>query len=247
MLEAFQNEIETAAEWLTRGTMASMLMVSLLARICGAERMPQIIAVLSDLGEVESAAPALRIQNIARRLKEEFPRAAAGFGSAPDKLAWLRSEAPLIAVEVDRLLDRYGYRSGAEIMITAPSWADDPRPVFDSIAGLMGEQRQPEHAIISRDEPLALLVAGQRPMMRPILRLLVHGAHLSARTREECKANLVVRVDLLRRLSREIARRLCTAGFIGQQEDIELLTLGDIEQGLRGEPRPEMAATIASL
>lgn len=236
LIQQFSDQVEVACNWLTRGSLYSIFLVSLLSRFAGSSRMPQVVAVLSDLGEIESAAPALRIREIANRLRTEYPEAAKHFGRSSDRLAFLRQSAPPVAAEVERLLQRYGYRSVAEIMITAPSWADDPQPVLDSISGLVESELGQEHEKKSRDEALKALISGFGPIKAMALHILARGAHLGGRTREECKANFIVRVDMLRRLFREIGVRLAASGVLDRPADVQYLTLNEVRRAFRTEP-----------
>ncbi len=244
LIEPYQHELERACGWLTRGSFVSVYLVSFLTAVAGGDRMQHLVAALSDLGEVESAAPALRIRAIADRMRADHPGQIAQFLAAPDRLAWLRATLPAIAGEIDALLARYGYRSTAEFMITRPSWAEEPKPVLDALAGLVGQPAQAPRAARPDSDPLGPLLAGLPGWRRALLRLLVRGAHLGGRTREESKGNLILRVDMLRALFREIGVRLARSGALESAEEIGYLTLHEVGRALR-EPGQSLRASIA--
>lgn len=241
LIERFQDDLVTACGWLTRGSFVPVFLVSFLSRLCGPERMPQVIAALSDLGEVESAAPALRIRELARQLSARHPNAAASLAAASDRQGWLRANAPDVAADIDRLLERYGYRSVGEFVISGPSWAEDPQPVFDALAGLLAGDGDAEEQQPGRAQAVAALLEGQGPVKRFVTRLLVRGAHMGARTREEAKANLIIRVDMLRQLFREMGVRLAADGVLATATDIQFLTLDEVRRGLRGQSSAGLA------
>lgn len=244
-IEPFQRDLERACGWHTRSSMVPVYLIGFLSRLCGTARMPQVIAALSDLGEIESAAPALRIRALANQLRSQYPDAAQGLAAAPDRRAWLVANAPEVAAGIDRLLDRYGYRSVAEFVISGPSWAEDPRPVIDALTGLLAADGDGAVHVADHAGAMAALAEGQGPFRRRLARLLVKGAHLGARTREEAKANLIIRVDMMRQLFREIGVRLAAAGSIDKAEEIQYLTIDEARRGLRGDTRLDLKSLAA--
>src|SRR5580658_5816890 len=69
LIEPYQRELMVACDWNTRATIFGLIMISMLTRLAGPERAKHIIEILSDLGDIESAAPARRIRQIAHAAK----------------------------------------------------------------------------------------------------------------------------------------------------------------------------------
>jgi phosphohistidine swiveling domain-containing protein len=243
LIEPYQRELMVACDWNTRATIFGLIMISMLTRLAGPERAKQIIEILSDLGDIESAAPARRIRQIAHAAKSrglDLGGTLAGSERRWDTLKRLDVQAhdALRAV-----VDRYGYRSVAEFLISAPSWSEDPAPVIDAFTGLVksgvAEQSHPQPR---RDEARTALLKGLGPAQRTIASLLIRGAHAGARARESAKACLIIRVDMLRKLFREVGRALAAQSRIDAAADVYLLSLEEVRQTLRGGASADLRA-----
>ncbi len=134
------------------------------------------------------------------------------------------------------VVDRYGYRSVAEFLISMPSWSEDPTPVMDAFAGLLKSNvHEKGSAREARGAALAALLADLSPLRKAVVRTLVRGAHSGARARESAKACLIVRVDMLRKLFREVGRRLVTQSRIDAVADLYFLSLEEVRGVLQGD------------
>lgn len=240
------SELIRASDWHTRGSLVSMEMIGLLNNLVGEEKARHIIPIISDVGEVESAAPAKRIRELAALAKSRHGAIHDQLKNADSPWQTLADIDGELHKELSAVVTRYGYRSVAEFVVSAPSWADDPTPVMDAFLGLLrADGPAATDRTQARLDAHKRLLEGLGPLKRLIADLLVRGARIGARTRERTKAGLIVRVDIVRRLCRAIARRLVEAGRIDREGDLYLLTLDEVRAALGGTEQ-DLAATIAT-
>ena len=247
LIVPWQNELIVACEWNTRGTLAGLVMIGALNRVLGADKAKHLVAVLSDLGEVESAAPAQKIRQIAVQGRQRNPTLAKALKASYQRWEMLREADPWTHDALRSVIDRYGYRSVAEFLISAPSWAEDPTPVMDAFVGLLGaapRDKAAQDAAIQ--EARDAIVAGLSPVKRYCVNTLLHFAQQGARTRERAKAGLIIRVDMLRQLFREIGRRLLAADRIDDVTDLYYLTLSEVRAALGGDSRDDLRSTAVA-
>jgi phosphohistidine swiveling domain-containing protein len=235
-IEPYQQELMIACDWNTRATIFGLIMISALSRVTGPQRATHIIPILSDLGDIESAAPARRIREVAQLAKSRTP--ALGEALARSERRWeaLADLDPSAHLALRAVVDRYGYRSVAEFLISAPSWSEDPTPVIDAFAGLL-KSGVPDNssAAGARSAAHAALLAGLDPIRRALVRILIRGAHAGARARECAKACLIIRVDMLRKLFREVGSRLVAQSRIDALADLYFLSLEEVRAVLQGD------------
>jgi phosphohistidine swiveling domain-containing protein len=235
LIEPYQKELMIACDWNTRATIFGLIMISALSRIAGPERAKHIIPILSDLGDIESAAPARRIREIAQVARSRTP--ALGEALAQSERRWdtLERLDPEAHASLKAVVGRYGYRSVAEFLISVPSWSEDPTPVIDAFTGLLkSSAHEKSGARDARSAAHAALLAGLNPMRAAIVRALIHGAHSGARARECAKACLIIRVDMLRKLFREVAQRMVAQSRIDTVPDLYFLSLEEVRMALQG-------------
>jgi phosphohistidine swiveling domain-containing protein len=236
LIEPFQEQLMKACDWNTRATIFGLIMISALSRIAGAERAKHIIPILSDLGDIESAAPARRIREIAQLAKSRTAALGETLGASDNRWKTLALLDPDAYASLRATVERYGYRSVAEFLISAPSWSEDPTPVIDAFTGLLkSSTHEKGGAREARSVAHRALLAGLSPFRRVIVRMLIRGAHSGARARERAKACLIIRVDMIRRLFREVARRWVEESRIDAVQDLYYLSLEEVRKALRGD------------
>jgi pyruvate,water dikinase len=228
VIPGLRHDVEVGSDWNTRGSIFAMTVIGALSRVAGPELAHLILPLLSDVGEVESAAPARRLQAIAGRVRRTHRSLGEALTASVDRWGTLAAQAPEVKLEIDALLTRYGYRSVAEFYLSSPSWADDPTPVMDAFVGLLHASEERHESDHPANRNLRSLLAGVSAIKRMQLRVLAWAARQGARTREMTKAALVIRVDILRRVMREIARRMVAAGHLRDAKDMYLLTLSEV-------------------
>jgi pyruvate,water dikinase len=204
------------------------------------ERVNRLLAGLDD---VESALPALALEELA-----------AATAADPDWASWLsrsadhaphsftRAAPPGLSQRLREFLDRHGHRGLSEGELAAPSWEDDPSPVLAALRTLAAAPRRPGWTRSARTEirraDTEALLSRRGPVGRALLRAAIDGAQEGVRERERTKAMTVRLVRHGRRLAREAARRLVAAGRLGERDDVFFLTVDELVRALGGQSVP---------
>jgi rifampicin phosphotransferase len=131
-----------------------------------------------------------------------------------------------------QFLDEYGHRETVSpLVITAPTWGDDPTPVLGMIKVLVEEQAQPSTAKPSAEAERRLL--DHRLLRSPRRRAAVLRAVESARQgfafREDSHFHATRAIPILRHMLLEAGRRLAEAGVLPEAEDVFHLNLEELE------------------
>ncbi len=132
--------------------------------------------------------------------------------------------------------------------------ADDPAPLLETIKYfLAGQARNPYErqsaAATARQQATQTLLARLKGIRRRIFTRLVQTAQRYAPLREDALADVGLGWPLLRRLLREIGRRLVTAGVIAEREDVFWLKVDEVEAAARaldaGQPAQDQRRVVA--
>lgn len=236
LIVPWQDELIKACEWDTRSTLAGQVIITALRRALGVNQEHSLVALLSDLGEMESAAPVQKIRDIAQIAKRRNPTLARALKSSYQRWETLHEIDANAHDALRAVVDRYGYRSLAQFLISAPSWAEDPTPVMDAFVGkLLASGKDKTHPNTQTEAARSAIMAAGGTLKRAHINTLVKLAQRCARARERANACLVVRVDMLRQLFREIARRLLQAGRIDEVGELYFLSLEEVRNALTGD------------
>ena len=131
---------------------------------------------------------------------------------------------------LEAFLAEYGHREGASpLLVTAPTWADEPEAVLGLIRVLAAEPPRPA----SGDEALERLLAHPRlrnPRRRDRMLRRVRAARAGIAFREDSHFVFTLPLPVLRRSIVEIGRRLRDAGVLGAPEDVFHLRLEELEE-----------------
>ena len=244
-----REQMVVAAAWHSRSSLSAQSLFGTLRRLLDkagvAIEASTLVDVLSDLGEVESAGPAKRIRELAQRA-QAVPGLADELRAAPAEEIGkiLRQRAPAIDQGLTELVSRYGYRSGTEYLITAPSWAEDPTPVLKAFQGLASRPMDsPGASARSRADAERQLLGPCARRVREPARLLLRAAQAAVRAREATKATCIIRVDMERRCVREAASRLYSRDRIESPADVCFLTIEELEAAVRGS-NTDLSSTV---
>jgi phosphohistidine swiveling domain-containing protein len=228
---------------------ASAVRLALLERALGwwlpGDPRARLNRLLAGLDGVESAAPALALDTLARRVRSHSGWRA--FVARPDAAeAFARDEAPPdLAALLRAFLHRFGHRAVSEGELRARPWRDDPAPVLQALATLGASPRAPGFtqaaaaAQRQAEEQAALSRLG--PVRRALLRTVLRAARDGVRSREATKSLAVALVDAGRRLARAAGRRLAASGALDDPDDVFFLSAAEV-QGALGGVAPSPAA-----
>jgi pyruvate,water dikinase len=218
--------------------------------------------LLKGLPGLASAEPVIRLWELSQRIQAD-PALKELFGqtTAEAVLAGLsRPEHSDFQRAFFGYLKHWGFRSSAELMLTRPTPAEDPRPVIrllqayvlaraDSPRALSRAQGAERHsttaAVAARLSPapwvrwLPLISRASR------FRILLRATQGSIKLRERARMKQALLYTRLRHIVLGLGDRLVANGTIQQRDDIFLLTTQEVMAMASGTPiTPELTATI---
>ncbi|HSD68931.1 MAG TPA: PEP-utilizing enzyme, partial [Woeseiaceae bacterium] len=160
----------------------------------------------------------------------------------------------------DTYLERWGFRSSAELMLTTPTPVEDPRPLVDLLrAYLRPDTTSPEAraegqaksrlaanaAIEMRITPVAWWRAVPLLSAAGRFRLLLRATQGAIRLRERARMKQALLYTRLRHIALQLGDRLLGQRLLRQRDDIFMLTTDEVFGLVSGtEPEPETVAVI---
>jgi len=224
--------------------MTMMLLSALLARDGRGDSMERTGRLLAGLDGVDSVAPALALETIAARARQDDVwRAWLARSAAEAAAAFARRDLPpSLSTEIESFLVRFGHRGVAEGDLSTRSWDEDPVPVFESLKALMRSGRSPGFGSRARteirraDEDALLSRAG--PLGRVILGRAIANAQAWVRRREHTKSLLVASIRHGRRLMQAAGAHLVRRGALPEIGLLDYLTWEEIRAALEGAAVP---------
>ena len=208
--------------------------------------------LLKGLPGLASALPVTKLWELSRRIENnEALKALFLHHSAEDILQRIREpDFNEFADAFDEYLERWGFRSSAELMLTTPTPTEDPRPLVDLLrAYLRPDTASPEarareqtrsrlaisSAIEARISPQAwwravpLLSAASR------FRLLLGATQGAIRLRERARMKQALLYTRLRHISLQLGDRLVERQRLQQRDDVFMLATGEVFELLSGD------------
>ncbi len=161
-------------------------------------------------------------------------RAAFSELDAPTLLARLDSDDVFAGFRqaLRRFLDEYGSRETlSPLVITAPSWVDDPTPVLGMIKVLVEEQPETNAARPSVEAERRLLEHRllRSPGRREAMLRAIEAGRQGVAFREDTHVHAMRAIPILRRLLLEAGFRLSEAGVLPEAKDVFHLQLEELE------------------
>ncbi|MBI3089304.1 MAG: hypothetical protein HYY96_01440 [Candidatus Tectomicrobia bacterium] len=169
---------------------------------------------------------------------------------------------PVLATAVEDYLARHGSRSPHRDL-AQPRWHEQPALLWEtvnSLRALRGERKTPAGQTAGGGAPVARLVERRlceqapwpkRALLAWLFRRLLGWTRRYLALREDLRAALDRRLDLLRQDLLDLGRGLVARGALRQPDDVFFLHLDEAEalhaaSGLASQAAPELAATIAA-
>ncbi len=208
----------------------------------GAEAYGLQARLLTGLAEVASARPGLELWDLARLARQDPALRLALLG--PDPWSEIcRIEGPLPGEFRRRLgefLRKYGHRSVMEAELAAPAWEEDPNAVLSLVRNFLdlppeaAPDRILERQSAERLEAGRVVEARLGRLQRRVFRFLLAQAQLYVTLREETKSLWMEVTHVVRRIYREIGRRLADAGLLDTPQDLYFLTAAEVRDLVLG-------------
>lgn len=202
--------------------------------------------LLKALPDLVSSIPPLKLWELSRMVNRE-PALRELFASA-DSSAILGQLGDArfheFRVAFDEFLEHWGFRCSAELMLTMPSFQEDPVPVVDLLkayAAMDGEspadqlKRQAEGR--HRDTDAMLAALRKRPVSKllPFVRqsfvaaVLLRWTQTSIQLRERARLKQALLYSRLRRISLALGAKLAAQGRVAAADDIFYLTADEVD------------------
>ena len=133
----------------------------------------------------------------------------------------------------DDYLERWGFRCSAELMLTIPSYQEDPTALMETIrsyAALDGESPAEalarQLAIREADTRAMLKIAGWRA---PLILVVLRWTQASIALRERARLKQALLYSRCRRIALALGDRLVQAGRFARQDDVFWLTTSELD------------------
>lgn len=211
-------------------------------------------SLLKAIPDVVSGEPVLRLWDLAQLVRRN-PGLAEMFLST-DSAGTLRSirgdtRFAAFRAELDRYLDEWGFRCSEELMLTTPSFQEDPEPLIDLLrAYLRSDATSPREVLrgqaSAREAETRRIAASLSPARAAILEMLLPRVHAAIRYRERARLKQALLYSRCRRIAMAIGSALARRELIVDRDDVFFLTWHElVELAAGGAMLPESArATV---
>jgi pyruvate,water dikinase len=236
---------------------ASMISYGLLKRflgrqVPGGDQAGLHNTLLKGLRGLVSAEPVARLWDLSRQvIADPALREACAATTGADFVRLLHRDGRFAAFRADfeAFLEDWGFRRSGELMLTLPSFQEDPAALADvlrSYAALDGEA-PPEllgRQEAERREVTARVAALLGPGRAWLLRALLGRTHRAIALRERARHKQALLYQRCRRLVLTIGARLVAAGTLTGPDEGFFLTVQELDALLAGRLAPEPARDL---
>ena len=222
--------------------------------------------LLKALPDLVSSIPPVKLWELSRMIRANEPLHDLIAGStATQALARIRTDRRFAEFRgaFDAFLEDWGFRCSAELMLTSPSFQEDPAPAIDllrSYAAMDGESpvdqlaRQSAERVRDTQRVLATL-RGSRlsrwipfvSQARPVA-IVLRATQRCIQLRERARLKQALLYSRLRRIALALGERLTDDGRLTKPEDIFFLTVEEVDLLVSGgEMFPDHVAALIEL
>jgi phosphohistidine swiveling domain-containing protein len=198
-------------------------------------------ALLKAIPDVISGEPVRRLWALSRTVRGD-KKLASLFANENSSviLATIRDDVSFgpFARELDAYLEEWGFRCSEELMLTSPSFQEDPEPLLDMIRAYARlDAGSPDDAL--RDQEASRLDATRRVMRElgwkgAMLRVVLPWTHAAIRFRERARMKQALLYSRCRRIALAIGECLVARGTLSARGDVFFLTVHEIDELLSG-------------
>jgi pyruvate,water dikinase len=214
--------------------------------------------LLRALSGVPSSVPPIRLWALSRRIRADqalrdlFTRPSS---EVLDALAHDDRHASFRQA-LEAYLEEWGFRSSEELMLTAPSLQEDPRPVVELLKGYLSmDGESPEEAIarqaaerVQETSRLLRRLTLRAPGTAVLVWVLLRWTQRAVAYRERARLKQALLYSRCRRLALAIGDRFVRAGWLRKREEIFMLTWQEVvELGSGRAMFPDGVADLVSL
>jgi len=204
-------------------------------------------SLLKAIPDVVSSKPVTELWALSRTIRAT-PALAEVFATAEPRAVLeavaCRSEFSAFHRQLDRYLDQWGFRCSAELMLTAPSFQEEPEPlvaVLRAYAQLDGESpvealarqaadRRTETArVLTELRGRPLFGRWPIPTYAQVVRVLIAWTHASIRFRERARLKQALLYSRCRRVALALGTELVRRDVIARRDDVFWLTVHELD------------------
>jgi phosphohistidine swiveling domain-containing protein len=222
--------------------------------------------LLKALPGLVSGMPPLRLWELSRLVRADERLHTLIAEAAPaDALRTIRTDPRFstFASAFDAYVDTWGFRCSAELMLTVPSFQDDPGPLIEFIRAYAALDTESPHDLLRRQQSeriaetaRVLTALGGRPVFRtvPFLRqsvtagIVLRWTQSSIQLRERARLKQALLYTRFRRVALAIGDALAAEGLLDDRHDVFLFTAAELDALLSGsEMFPHSIRALATL
>ena len=229
-----------------------LLQLMLQRAYSGAEQSSLHNNLLKGLSTIVSVQPAVRLWEISRRILED--EGLTEYLKRTDSChipSGLRgnSDWRWLVDDIEEYLDQWGFRFSGELMLTVPSFQEEPGPLFDmlktylrsegpspveSIIRLQSERITQTERILEDLRKTKRIPWIPRLLQRRLLQSLLHATHRAIEMRERARMKQALLYSRCRRIARAIGHRLTREGVLQEADAVFMFTHSELDDFLSG-------------
>jgi phosphohistidine swiveling domain-containing protein len=222
-------------------------------------------SLLKSLPDLPSGVPALKLWDLSRLIRADRKLLdLIGTRSSADALAVIRRDRAFDGFnrELDRFLEEWGYRCSGELMLTVPSFQDEPERVLDLLRTYVAMDDESPRGLLTRqraerirDTDRVAATLRRRRLVRfvPLLHqwhaisILLRWTQRSIVLRERARLKQALLYSRLRRIALALGDRLVDDGRLELRDDVFFLTADELDDLVSGSAMfpHHVAATVA--
>lgn len=222
--------------------------------------------LLKALPDLVSSVPPVKLWELSRMIRANEPlRDLVAGSTAAEALAQIRTDRRFAEFRgaFEAFLEDWGFRCSAELMLTSPSFQEDPAPVIDllrSYAAMDGESpvdqlaRQAAERATETERVLSVLRGRRLTRWMPLVSqarlvsVVLRATQRCIQLRERARLKQALLYSRLRRIALALGGRLTDDGRLATPDDIFLLTVDEIDLLVSGgEMFPDHVAALVTL
>lgn len=190
--------------------------------------------LLKAIPNLVSGEPVHRLWELARMVRRDVALAALLVRDTDDVLAALAGGAhPAFARELDRYLEDWGFRCSSELMLTVPSYQEEPGPLLDTIRAYARHDGESPAASLARqlaerDMEIARVLRDQPWFRRPWFRIAIGATQAAIACRERARLKQALLYSRCRRIALALGERLVAARLLAAPDDVYWLEFDEL-------------------
>jgi pyruvate,water dikinase len=203
------------------------ILKALLRHACPAEEDAEVHNnLLKRIGGVVSVQPAIELAKLSRRIVAE-PDTAKWFVNADNStiLSDTEPRRQWLRADLAAYINDWGFRFSGELMLTLPSFQEDPAPLIDMLKTYVktGETAAPD-----ADKQASRDVRVVRKTVR--VRLVLRATQKAIQLRERARSKQAMLYSSCRRVALAIGKRLTASGVFTAPDDVFFLTYLELDE-----------------